>query len=255
MTLRLSVMSDLHHEHGTHLVSPHLFQHNDSDIAVVAGDVDEPESAIKYLSHIGIPVIYVAGNHEFYDRDIQATRNQLRRMSQEYPNVHFLDQETITLTVRGESIRFIGATLWTDYCLFGEPYQFIAMQEALYGMNDHKYIHHEKRLFTPHDALNFHSADLAYIRSTLEVPFDGKTVVVTHHGPSERCVSERYSGQIDNAAFCSNLDSFVANSGADIWISGHTHANVDTMRGNTRIFSNQHGYLGETDAAIETIDI
>ena len=35
---------------------------------------------------------------------------------------------------------------------------------------------------------------------------------------------------------------FIAESRINVWIYGHSHTNIDTVTGNTRIISNQMGY-------------
>jgi len=46
-------------------------------------------------------------------------------------------------------------------------------------------------------------------------------------------------------AFHSDLSVLIENNDIDIWVFGHTHANVDKIIDGTRIISNQAGYPGE----------
>ena len=46
-----------------------------------------------------------------------------------------------------------------------------------------------------------------------------------------------------NSAFATELGDFIADSRIDVWIFGHSHANIDATIGNTRIVSNQMGYV------------
>jgi hypothetical protein len=43
-------------------------------------------------------------------------------------------------------------------------------------------------------------------------------------------------------AFCSDLSELVANSGAALWVHGHTHASCDYFAGQTRVVCNPKGY-------------
>ena len=46
-----------------------------------------------------------------------------------------------------------------------------------------------------------------------------------------------------NSAFATELSDFIADSRIDAWIFGHSHANIDATIGNSRIVSNQMGYV------------
>ena len=46
-----------------------------------------------------------------------------------------------------------------------------------------------------------------------------------------------------NTAFATELGDFIADSRIDIWIYGHSHTNIDTIISNTKIISNQMGYI------------
>ena len=39
------------------------------------------------------------------------------------------------------------------------------------------------------------------------------------------------------------LGDYIANSGIDYWIYGHSHRNIDAQIGDTQILSNQLGYV------------
>ena len=62
-----------------------------------------------------MPVLYVAGNHEHYDERIGRLHEKLREAAAG-SNVHILENETFEL----DGYRFFGATLWTDFNLFGD---------------------------------------------------------------------------------------------------------------------------------------
>ena len=41
------------------------------------------------------------------------------------------------------------------------------------------------------------------------------------------------------------LGDYIANSGIDYWIYGHSHRNIDAHIGDTQILSNQLGYVSQ----------
>ncbi|WP_274534676.1 hypothetical protein [Aureimonas sp. AU20] len=82
----------------------------------------------------------------------------------------------------------------------------------------------------------------------LTKPFDGPTVVVTHHAPTPRSIHPRYEGDVANPAFASDLTDLVARVGPDLWIHGHVHDSFDYRIGRTRVLANPKGYGDENKA-------
>ena len=140
-----------------------------------------------------------------------------------------------------DGVRFLGSTLWTDYALDGNP--AAAMRYAQRAMNDHRLIFPRElgQPFTPEDALRYHKQSLLWLGDALRLPFDGKTVVVTHHLPHPT-VHPGYAGDLLNPAFCSDLSGLVEGSGAALWVHGHTHTSCDYVAGATRVVCNPRGY-------------
>jgi Icc-related predicted phosphoesterase len=92
-----------------------------------------------------------------------------------------------------------------------------------------------------------HVGSLAWLAERLRDTPAGvrRTVVVTHHAPSHRSLSKDVRTDPLAPAYASALDDFVAQSGADLWIHGHTHIRCDYYLGNTRVISNPRGYKDE----------
>ncbi len=59
--MRINYFSDIHLEFGG-LDAPD----NDADIVIAAGDIGIYKQGVDWLKSLNKPVIYVAGNHEFY---------------------------------------------------------------------------------------------------------------------------------------------------------------------------------------------
>jgi murein L,D-transpeptidase YafK len=68
--------------------------------------------------------------------------------------------------------------------------------------------------------------------------------VVTHYLPSRRSIDPAFAGSPFNPAFASRLDELVAQSGATLWVHGHTHRSADYFLGTTRVVCNPRGYHG-----------
>jgi predicted phosphodiesterase len=249
--MRIQLASDLHLEMleryypGERLIAPAAH----ADLLVLAGDIANGPRAIQLFAHWPVPVIYVAGNHEFYDSQWQETR-ALLKASAAGTSVVFLDNELADLSVfeqwasvrRDElaRIRILGSTLWTDYELLGPTTRQEAMTIAQSRIADHRTIQVGDGRFGPGMALEDHLASRAWLSRELAKPYEGTTVVVTHHGPHPSSVHPRYAGDSCNAAFVSDLTELVHKT--DLWLHGHVHDNFDYRVGQCRVVANPRGY-------------
>jgi len=211
------------------------------DLVILAGDIDVGDRAVAWAhqSFPALPVIYVHGNHEGYGQKIDTLKSKLTTACTETGHIHFLDRRALVV----DGVRFLGATLWTDFQLLGPDSIHGAMQSAAIGLNDYRKIRIARggyRKIRPLDVAQWHWEDRIWLQERLDEPFDGLTVVVTHMAPSSRSIPERYTGQLLSAAFASELDSLV--SKADLWVHGHIHDSMDYRLGKARVVCNPLGY-------------
>ena len=235
MIKRLVVMSDLHLEfHALQLPPPDTY-----DLAILAGDIHTKGRSAAWASeHFVKPVILVAGNHEFYNSSVERTLKQLRMPVGKH--VHFLEQQT---RVMG-NVRFIGATCWTDFTATGN--QVGAMLNARSLMNDYRQIRVEPdfRRLSPVDTRGYAEQTRAWLREEIMKPFDGLTVVITHHPPLQQLVPEIEGRPHLGAAYGNEWREFLEMP-IDLWVFGHTHEFVNKVVGGIRFISNPRGYPGE----------
>ena len=241
---RIREMSDIHLEFGPMALRP-----IGEDVLVLAGDIglyDEGGMwARDYARRTGIPIVMIAGNHEFYrgrvhqDHTYASTLRALREAAAEEPLLHFLEDEAVTVA----GVTFLGATLWTDFALNGDA--ILAAWRASQAMNDfHKIWVTETERLTPEDVAAKHSISREFLVERLKVPTPGPVVVMTHHLPSRRSIAGRYANSDYNAAYASALDGLVERSSAAVWFHGHTHVSQDYRIGQTRVICNPRGYAG-----------
>jgi Icc-related predicted phosphoesterase len=242
--MRVQVVSDLHLDVNRRPVS---LAHTGADVVVIAGDVhagvERAFAAVRALFPAPQPVVMVAGNHEYYGRDLVAEQHLARALAPTFA-IHWLDLATVTLG----GVRFIGATLWTDYDYFGHERRAHSMEAAAKGLNDHRLIGYGPApgaLFTPQHARALHLEARRYIEAQLTVGDPGTTVVVTHHVPHRQSVATRYSALPLTAAFASDLSPLIDTYRPALWVHGHTHVSSDYRTGRTRIVCNPHGYGDE----------
>lgn len=236
--MKIHLLSDLHIE----IQGFHSIEQTDADLIVLAGDIHTGVEGLNWSNteseRLNTPIIYVAGNHEFYKRDYWQTLREMRRVAAESNLVYFLEQDEIVIN----DVRFLGTTFWTDYNA-SEETQEHCMMMCNNLINDHRLINFNGERFTPKYALKLHQNSLKWLYKKLVTPYPGKTVVVTHHGPSKICAHPGYANNVLSGAFYSDLDSIVELS--DLWLYGHTHSSIDVQIGNCRLVSNQRGYPRE----------
>jgi predicted phosphodiesterase len=184
-------------------------------------------------------VIYVMGNHEFYNGKFYAGIDYMREEVAKYPNIYLLERDTKII----DDVTFIGGTLWTDMNK-GDPLTMHAIEGM---MNDFRIIRNDKREFarmSARDVADRHARTLAYFRSVLAEQHDKKFVVVGHHSPSFQSVHETYKNQyLMNGGYHSDLSEFIMDHPQiKLWTHGHTHHPFDYMIGETRIVCNPRGY-------------
>lgn len=235
--MKLCIMSDIHLEFAG-IEIPHP---KEEQILVLAGDVCLLQQQCEFLQQVSGMfhyVIYVFGNHEFYDGDILAERMKTQDFikKESLQNVFLLENATKEI----DDVVFICATLWTDF----DNENPNAMLAAQYGMNDFQVIFDGHGVFTPLRALEFHKLSREFIFHAAEKHSSKKIVVVSHHAPSFRSVPDEYTGDRLNGAYATALDERIETSLINLWIHGHIHAPSDYMIGRTRVFANPRGYVG-----------
>ena len=258
--MRLHVLSDLHLE-GSSFEPPAV----DADVVVLAGDLHPGVRGVEWAAERwpDRPVVLVPGNHEFYGhahpRLLRVLRERATQLGEETgATIHVLCDAAAEI----DGVRFLGATLWTDFELLGTPRESAA--EARQRMTDFRSVLVEPQPFRndrrppaprpclPSDMIEWHRGSLRWIAARLaesedddEMPPRARTVIVSHHAPSARSLNPNYE-DAGAAAYASRLDDLVAASGAALWVHGHTHHCVDYVLGGTRVVSNQRGYPGES---------
>jgi predicted phosphodiesterase len=252
--MKLAIYSDLHIEHSFFEV-PEGFG---ADVVVLAGDIHVPGHATpkwarRPYGFRDTPVVYVAGNHEFYGSEYGS---QKRRMAEECARrgVRYLDAGSTVI----DDVRFIGCTLWTDFALGIVQPDGSLRSEPPYSMwmsgkymNDYACIRFDqpttspktpmRRSLRPADTLAMHQAERAWLEAELARPFGGPTVVVTHHAPHRNSLAKEYEMDEMSGAFVSELPASFFNVPV-LWVHGHTHHSFDYRVGNCRVVCNPRGY-------------
>lgn len=237
--MKIQILSDLHQEH---LVARHRSELEgvsflkEADVLVLAGDIHTGLSGIESFvrAYPDRPIVYVPGNHEYYGQNYD-------RLYAAFEGYNAQSELPLRVLVGGahwdyNGYRFVGATLWTDFELYGPAKMLHCMNLAGFSMNDFRTIYG----WTAPRSKAVYEQELAAIRAAVESsPYP--VVVVTHHLPSEQCIHPQYAGSMLNAAFASEVPSDLW-SKVKLWIHGHTHASVDFVQEGCRVVCNPRGY-------------
>jgi predicted phosphodiesterase len=235
MSMKIRVMSDLHIE---------FFDFEPievpADIVVLAGDILTEHYGLQWARtrFPDLPIVYVMGNHEFYDAHYQRVLDRAREEAGKQ-RIHLLEKDQVIIG----GVRFLGTTLWTDFEV-EEPLlpRSMAYRYANGSMTDFSIIRYDSHLLSAQDSREFHLAARAWLTDRLAEPFEGKTVVVTHHLPHRSSIDAQFHRHPLNPAFASHMPELVRPP-VDLWIHGHTHCSCDyePIEG-TRGVCNPRGY-------------
>lgn len=236
-------------------------EQSDIDGILVAGDIDTKGRHLDWLERIWTiwqrPVLAIAGNHEPYGaKRFQKHHDEERgRLAQLRSAGVDIDVMRGSTRIIGDT-RVIGATLWTDMNLYPAASGYI-QHIVKDKMNDYRHVkwHDERsgiyRKMIPADTVSMHRTELEFILAELSKPFEGRTVVMTHHAPILQVLSKarRDAGDLVSAAYASDLWNRIGYHSVDAWISGHTHDGVEVALegacGQTAFLSNCRGYPSE----------
>lgn len=253
--MRLLIYSDLHLE--SHSFTPPPEAVKEADVVILAGDIKERgglDSARQMFP--GKQIVYVPGNHEFYNLHWGRALSQMRSQAEEL-EIHFLEQDEVTI----DGIRFLGCTLWTDFKFFGEHFEEQVKLECRRHLPDYLAIWIDdnkqdladgnqirfppKRLITPDDTQRWHRQSRAWLETALAGGDPSRTVVITHHLPHRRSVARQYRQHHTSGAYATRLPaSLIQRCG--LWVHGHSHESINHRFGDahheTRVMSNPRGY-------------
>jgi len=221
--LKLQLLSDLHLE--TESVEPAPAP--GAELLVLAGDIDATWAGYEAFAGWPVPVLVVAGNHEYDGRDFDAAQQGLRERCARL-GFTFLERETLLFTgAAGDRVRILATARWSDFDLFGPAQRPRAERAAGYFLRLMAGTRHGK----PFDAAAVREEALAcraWLESELVKTPQGrwdKTLVITHFGPSQRSADPRYGKQPGTASFCNADDDLIPR--ADLWLHGHLHCRHD----------------------------
>ena len=235
--MKIITYSDLHLEFGTDFMPP---ADSSADLMILAGDIlvfNKRKPFSRFLKEWHKPVLFVAGNHEYYSGRPMAEENALFKawLAGNHPNVTFLQDEPITM----DGVHFFGGTMWTDFAGANS----LAMNHAQISMNDYRCISvNEDQELRPEDTITLHDNYVQKLIEWFEQDLPGPRVVISHHAPVVNPETQYGNSQLGPAFNSLDMPAIIEKYQPNLWVYGHTHECDDQRIGTTRIISNQRGY-------------
>jgi hypothetical protein len=240
--MKAQILSDLHLE--TEAFEPEPAP--GAELLILAGDIDSSWAGYARFAGWPVPVLVVAGNHEFDRRELDTAWDDLRAHCDRF-GLRLLEREAVLLTgADGVAVRVLGTVRWSDFDAFGPAGRARAEKAGGYFQR----VMQATRHGVPFDAAAVREEALAcraWLESALQEMPGGRwqrTTVVTHFAPSLRSADPRYGRQPGTASFCNADDDLIPR--ADLWIHGHLHCRQDYAvsragRAPARVFCNARG--------------
>jgi predicted phosphodiesterase len=234
--VRVHILSDLHLEQD-----PSEPNEVPADVVVLAGDIHGGTRGVEWAARWaqGRPVLYVAGNHEFYGHALPELIGDLRAAAAG-SSVLVLENDE----VRVDGVRFLGCTLWSDFDFDGAERRAQSMAVCERVVNDYEHIRFGPgaRTLAPRDTRMLHISSRRWLASRLAEPHDGPTVIVTHHAPLIRGRPPSAALRAVAGAFASDVTELMGGERVALWIFGHTHRLANLEHRGTHVVSNPRGY-------------
>lgn len=280
--MKLHILSDLHIDSYARRKLPlGNIPKTNADVIILAGDISNSSMGMKWVVEqseaLDKPILYVSGNHEYFDEDIYRFDAELAALTQGTA-VEYLQMKRVDI----QGVRFLGCTLWTDF-QFGTQARHLqhllpeaceklpdpenwsqekAMDYARMGMRDYKSIYARadgviQKKLSPEVVLQLHLQHRAWLEAQLKQAHDEgmPTVVISHHSVCPRSIAPKYQTYHSNGAFVTDFSDWMHAAWAPaLWIHGHTHDAFDYVEGNTRVVVNPRAYPKEASSTGVSFD-
>lgn len=235
--MRLGLISDIHINHwkvsDEYVIELLIKQCKENNIEYLfdAGDSCYQDMGYVYDRFIenDIGYYYVNGNHDYYGKTV-------------------LDVTTSTDEYEIDDKVYIGTTMWSDITNKEHFAHMLNDFRLIEGMTPRNY----QKLFNR--SYEKFQGTYSYYNEYLETEKD--YIIMTHHQPSMKSVSEKYKNEPSNNYFCNNFDDYILkNPKIKLWMAGHVHSACDYMIGNCRVVANPCGYPNENHYSLEDYKI
>lgn len=199
------------------------------DVLVLAGDFGPLPLFKRLMEEVSVfypQVVFVLGNHDFWNHSFKETSDAIDDAIDELNNVHWLNNDFVSF----DNQRFYGGTMWFPRT-----------------ENVHEIL--QKRHFPDFRLIKNFEADVYIDNLNFEnglKKIDEGTIVISHHLPLNQSIDPKFVGNSMNCFFLNDCSELISEKEPKIWIHGHTHSSNDyTWQKKTRVVCNPFGYPRE----------
>ncbi len=245
--MRLHVMSDLHTEFYGPRKSKELIESVSASgvhACILAGDIisldyrheDSSYDFLNFLTKRYSQVIYVPGNHDYFDVSPTELENTIDKWAFDRFRL-LMPGDKITIgdyTVKGGTLWYTDIDIPDD----GKYPEGYDQTNSLFkrGFIDYNLI----REFEP-----WVYRQNAAFKEKVAATMGPKDIIVSHHLPSFKSVAPQFQNSMTNCFFVSDIEDYIIKGQPALYIHGHTHNPFDYKIGNTRVYCNPRGYPNE----------
>ena len=247
--MKLLVLSDLHVQNASFTVPL-----TEADVVILAGGIlPSSVSAVQWARQQEAfqtvkAVVYVPGVLEHWGAFPHSALEQMCEAAQG-SNVHPLDRGELVIS----GVRFLGCTLWTDFSLKVKTENGFSSNPQRAKKLEQECMN--QRWKAPRGEAHFiqdgigkplplvemsvweHRASVSWLEEKLAEPFQGKTVVISHHAPHRNSVPPTLIDSWNAPSAANDLpEKFF--SVPELWAHGNTSSNVLYQIKQCLVFSN-----------------
>lgn len=215
--MKVQYISDIHLEHYDDECQFLNFP-VEASILCLCGDIGSPclphvQRWIQAMTEKYEHVMWIPGNHEYYERPMDETNLKFDELERCYKNLYILRDHRVDIG----SYTFLGSTLWSN----------LEDDTLAKYVNDYKVIKVDANTpLTPKHTRSFHNTSVKFLDDQIYLAQLQKrnVVVLTHHAPDHR-MNGHYMGCGLASAFATNLPHLFRPP-VKLWINGHTHVTI-----------------------------
>lgn len=236
-------LTDLHLEWNTKLTDySTVINQQVADVVVITGDLHANTRGIDFIKHLislGYQVVYILGNHEFYNYEINEIIERWRVLAAVTPGLYFLEEDSVVI----DNVEFFGSCLWTEMGT-SEPGEMIHwdLKQRIKRNDDFTCT----KNWTPQKMADRFHRVWPKMRDMILASESENKVMLSHFLPSWESIHPAYFGNPANPFFASALDEFIKISKLRYWFHGHAHTSFDYRIGEDddacRIICHPYGY-------------
>lgn len=243
--MKFQIASDIHLDHLT-FYNPSTYIIPSADILILAGDICHSytmKKHIKFFNYINVSfkkVIFIAGNHEFYNDDnitIEESEKNIKEFLSCFPNIIYLNNNFIKI----DNFLLAGSTFWF------KPDQITSWFRI--------------PNLTVKDISIMNDISVNFLKSMKNNKESGETLIFITHYPKLSYKKLYESGEESGEDFEENnknvieyYDPFNKEDLPTIWISGHTHKNKIEELEETVFISNQRKGINYSNSFVLIIE-